>query len=339
MTETLFAFDERNYRECQAAFRGARNQEYYLGDYTIEDGAAIDVRAERKEAGPYSLIRTTSKTRQFFRRTWSHIRQDGADVAVLWFVKRGRLCISHQTGYSVVEAGEFVVTKSAAPFFMECKTDENSIHEVFHLVVPSLNFRRFAPHGVRVGFSLPAGRRELELAEQVLAYVFEAGQELEQDAATNLVEAALTMLAQALGEGEQVVAARRSLADKRLHDILRFIEVHLPDPKLNIAAVAEGCGVSPRYLSFLLKQNGTPFSALVWEKRLQMAGRWLSSAGQSELSIAELAYAVGFKSPAHFSRMFKQAFGASPSAYRARVLRDAERAAPELLVDDVETLQ
>ena len=36
MTETLFAFDVRNYQECQKAFRGQKSQEYYLGDYSIE---------------------------------------------------------------------------------------------------------------------------------------------------------------------------------------------------------------------------------------------------------------------------------------------------------------
>ena len=36
MTETLFVFDQANYRECQSAYRGERNQEYYLGDYVIE---------------------------------------------------------------------------------------------------------------------------------------------------------------------------------------------------------------------------------------------------------------------------------------------------------------
>src|SRR5579871_6156354 len=111
MTETLFAFDERNYQECQSTFRGATNQEYYLGDYSIEAGSIIDVRAERKTVGSCSIIRLRSKTRLFFRRTWSHIRQDATDLTVLWFVKRGRLCVSHQAGYSSAEAGDFVITR------------------------------------------------------------------------------------------------------------------------------------------------------------------------------------------------------------------------------------
>ena len=39
--------------------------------------------------------------------------------------------------------------------------------------------------------------------------------------------------------------------------MLRYIEVHLSDPKLSITTVAKGCGISTRYLSFLLKLHGT----------------------------------------------------------------------------------
>src|SRR3546814_1656513 len=77
MTETLFMFDKRNYQECQNAFRGSRNQEYYLGDYSIEASSVIDVRADRKTVGSCSIIRLRSKCRLFFRRNWSHIREDG----------------------------------------------------------------------------------------------------------------------------------------------------------------------------------------------------------------------------------------------------------------------
>jgi AraC-like DNA-binding protein len=81
--------------------------------------------------------------------------------------------------------------------------------------------------------------------------------------------------------------------------------------------VAKGCGISPRYLSFLLKLHGTSFSTLVWDKRLKTARQWLGDSRPGEASISEIAYKVGFKSPAHFSRMFKRAFSVSPRHYRS----------------------
>jgi AraC-like DNA-binding protein len=80
--------------------------------------------------------------------------------------------------------------------------------------------------------------------------------------------------------------------------------------------VAKGCGISPRYLSFLLRLKGTSFSELVWEQRLEKARNWLSSSDPRDISISEIAYGVGFKSPAHFSRMFKRVFKVNPREFR-----------------------
>src|SRR3546814_8077322 len=89
----------------------------------------MDGRAACKTVGSCSTIRLRSKCRLFFRRNWSHIREDGTDVAVLWFVKRGRLAVSHQAGECVAKAGDFVITRSTTPFAIECQTDADGLHE------------------------------------------------------------------------------------------------------------------------------------------------------------------------------------------------------------------
>jgi len=319
VTEQLFAFDNRNYKECQKAFRGERNQEYYLGDYSIEAGSVIDVRAERKGVGSCSIIRLRSRTRLFFRRSWSHIREDATDVTVLWFVKRGSLAVTRQGGCFVASAGDIAITKSMSPFAMECLTDEESVHEVLHVVVPTHVFRSFVAQDVGAGLALPGGAREFRIAERMLNEVFDDVDELSAHVEQLLVDSALAVLADAVKECSYGAPARKSLSDKRLQDVLRFVEIHLSDPKLSTTMVASACGISPRYLSYLLKQNGTSFSALVWDERLKVASRWLASPEACDVSMAEIAFRVGFKSPAHFSRMFKRVFSKGPREYRATV--------------------
>ncbi|HSW12734.1 MAG TPA: AraC family transcriptional regulator [Solimonas sp.] len=331
--ETLFAYDKRNYLDCQKSFRGPRNREYYLGDYTIDSTAVIDVRADRKTVGPCSLIRLRSKTKLSFRRNWSHIREDATDVAVLWFVKRGRFCVSHQCGQSVAEAGDFMITKSMTPFSIECIAGEDGTHEVFHIIVPAHVLRRFIAHDVKTGFCMAASGRKFALAERILTDVFEDPGEIKDEVAQSLVDSALSVLSDAIKEDSASAPSRQSLSDKRLHDVLRFIEVHLSDPKLSIATVAEGCGISQRYLSLLLNVHGTRFSTLIWDKRLKTAGQWLSSSKPVEASISEIAYRVGFKSPAHFSRMFKREFNCSPRQYRKAGVAQAPREAQAIVAD------
>jgi AraC-like DNA-binding protein len=339
VTETLFVFDKRNYTECQNAFRGARNQEYYLGDYSIEAGSTIDVRAERKAVGSVSIIRLRSKTRLFFRRTWSHIREDAIDVAVLWFVKRGRLNISHQCGQTVAKEGDFAITKSMTPFSIECQPDADSVHEVLHVIVPAHLLRRFIPQDVSTGLCISASGRDFAIAERILADIFDDAGELADHIAQILVDSALLVISDAVKGRGISGSGRQSLSDKRLQDVLRFIEIHLSDPKLSIATVAKGCGISDRYLSFLLKLHGTPFSTLVWEKRLQIAKQWLSSSRPSEATVSEIAYKVGFKSPAHFSRMFKRTFQLSPRQYRAAGSQEAKHELPPPAVGGADSAQ
>lgn len=317
MTENLFSFDERNYHECQAQFRGINNQEYYLGEYAIEGSPNINVRADRKSVGACSIIRLKSKSQLFFRRAWSHIREDATDVTILWFVQRGSIRISHQTGNNIANAGDFVITKSMSPFSMECLTDEHDMHEVLHVVVPSHIFRRFISDDVNAGYCAPMNRREFNVAERIFTGIFDDSDELSPHAEKLLFDSALTIMVDGLKHCDNVMHERQSLSQKRRQDVLRYVEIHLSDPKLNAEMVAQACGISRRYLSHLLRQQGTSFPNLIWEWRLKTAHEWLSSSKGSDISIAEVAFRIGFKSPAHFSRLFKRVYKVSPREFRA----------------------
>lgn len=316
MAETLFSLDRKNFRDCQQLFRGERNQEYYCGDFWVEDGSVIDVRAERKAVGPFSIIMQHSATRQFFRRTRRHIRDDATDLSVLWFVKRGRLVFSDQCGNRTAGPGDFIITRSMSPFLIECQPDAEQVHEALHVTVPTHILRSFITQDVASVLSLPAERREVSIAQKILTSVFRDEDMLSDESARTLVDAALTIIGHAIRADEAGAPARQTVADRRLAEVLRYIEVHLSDSNLSTSMVAKGCGISPRYLSFLLRLKGTSFSELVWEQRLEKARNWLSSSHPRDISISEIAYGVGFKSPAHFSRMFKRVFNMNPREFR-----------------------
>ncbi len=316
MAETLFSFDRKNYRECQDRFRGDRTQESYRGDLWIEDASVIDVRAERKAVGPISIIRQRSATNLFFRRTRQHIREDATDLSILWFVKHGRIAFTNQCGNKVAQPGDFAITRSMSPFLIECQVDGDSVHEMLHVTVPTHILRTHLPADFSTGLFMPLEKPELAIAENILTDVFEDVGGLGDDSARVLVETALTLIGNAVRTREESQPARQTIADRRLQEVLRYIEIHLSDPQLCTAMVAKGCGISPRYLSFLLRLRGTSFSELVWEQRLGKAREWLANSDPRGVSISEVAYGVGFKSPAHFSRMFKRVFGVNPREFR-----------------------
>ncbi len=317
MAEMLFALDQANYRDCQNLFRGAREQEYYRGDYWVDAANDVDVRAERRAAGPHAIIRVRAAARQFFRRTRQHIREDGTDLCVLWFVKRGQLNLSGQNGNHVARPGDFLITRSMSPFLIECELDAQGIHEVLNVTVPTHLLRSHIVRDVAASLLMPM-RRELIIAEKILAEVFADDGVIAEDLARTLVEAALSAVGHAVRQSGAAAPLRQTMAKRRLEEVLRFIEVRLSDPAMSTAMVSRGCGISPRYLSFLLRTNGTSFSELAWQKRLERAKEWLARSAPEDISISEIAYGVGFKSAAHFSRMFKRIFKVNPREFRAR---------------------
>ena len=72
--------------------------------------------------------------------------------------------------------------------------------------------------------------------------------------------------------------------------------------------------ISPNYLGDLLKkETGKSAQEHIQLKMIDVAKEKLFD---SEKSISEIAYEVGFKHPQHFTRMFKKQVGMSPNEYR-----------------------
>jgi AraC family transcriptional activator of tynA and feaB len=67
----------------------------------------------------------------------------------------------------------------------------------------------------------------------------------------------------------------------------------------------------------VLRANDTSFSDLLWSQRLPKARQWLVADPYRRYTIHKISSMAGFKSAAHFSRMFKSAYGVSPKEYRA----------------------
>jgi AraC-like DNA-binding protein len=102
----------------------------------------------------------------------------------------------------------------------------------------------------------------------------------------------------------------------RLKAALDHIAACFQEPELNVAAVAQRQGISPRYLQRLLETAETSFTERVTELRLQRAFALLSE--MPTRRIADIALNVGFSDISHFNRLFRARFGDTPSAVRSQ---------------------
>ena len=102
---------------------------------------------------------------------------------------------------------------------------------------------------------------------------------------------------------------------------LRLIDRRLGDPALTVGDLAEAVDVSRRHLTRQFKEEtGQAPAALLRQRRIEAAKRHLQAESSATEGgpIKEVAEAVGFRSPSHFSQVFREAVGQTPSAYRDR---------------------
>jgi AraC-like DNA-binding protein len=90
----------------------------------------------------------------------------------------------------------------------------------------------------------------------------------------------------------------------------------LPDGEPRRTEIASSLGMSERTLQRRLEEEGTSFHHLMDDTRRELAQQYL---GQSDQSVADVAYLLGFTDQSSFFRASKRWFGTSPRHYRIRL--------------------
>ncbi len=134
---------------------------------------------------------------------------------------------------------------------------------------------------------------------------------------------ALAMLAEALPRFDTPAPSGLVSATMRrqMQRARERIEAGLAEP-LSIAALARELGLSSRGLQrHFHAVHGVPVARFLRDQRLQHARRLLEREG---MGVAQVAYAVGYASPANFATAYRRRFGVSPSQSRPRAEVEVE---------------
>jgi AraC family transcriptional regulator len=111
----------------------------------------------------------------------------------------------------------------------------------------------------------------------------------------------------------QLRSYRGGMPRARLRRVLEYMQAHL-DQELSLAALAAVARMSPYYFSRLFKQStGLSPHQYILQQRIAWATRLLV---EPQLSVAAIAYRVGFASQAHFTAIFRRWVGTTPRQYR-----------------------
>lgn len=116
-------------------------------------------------------------------------------------------------------------------------------------------------------------------------------------------------------------------ADKDFADrLLKFIDAHAGDAGLKIDGMARALAVSRTVLYGKVKTlSGMSPVDFVRHVRIMKAEKMVAG---TDMTLSEIAYAVGFTDPKYFSRTFKQKTGLTPSEYRKSHSKGGDGGAP-----------
>ncbi len=120
------------------------------------------------------------------------------------------------------------------------------------------------------------------------------------------------------GSAEQRVSiqSRTGARNTKLAKAVEIMRAAIEEP-VSIMRIAAEVGVSARQLERLFgKHLNTSPKKYMLELRLERARHLLL---QTEMSVIEIAVACGFENPGHFARVYRAAYGVTPTRQRSRI--------------------
>lgn len=104
--------------------------------------------------------------------------------------------------------------------------------------------------------------------------------------------------------------------DKDKESILCFMATEYSNAELNLDAMSAAIGVSRTKINDILKAElGFTFTGYLNKLRLTEAARLLTQT--PEISVAEIAYSVGYKNVSYFNKLFKEEYNCTPRNFKS----------------------
>jgi AraC family transcriptional activator of tynA and feaB len=295
LADTHLAFDVRATRRTPSTFVAAVTQRR-IGDLTLLDCAASPFLGHR---GP-SVIGSPPAARH-------------EDVLGFQFVGRGVELVREGERELALRPGDMVLWDGRQPTEVE-------IVEPFHkrtLLFPRERVLAVCPR-LRSLDPLPSlqGSPTARLLVRYMHALAAEQPQLDLAAGAAAATAALELLRAAVEPN--LPTSRATSRSAMRAEIGRYVRTHLQDPQLGPATIASAYAISVRTLHSLFEDADMSVAGLVRTERLARCMEDLQQPNGG--SVTDIAFRWGFCDAAHFSRVFKREFDATPSEVRQTAL-------------------
>lgn len=304
------------WREWMSRVFGGLDSDLYgdsVFDGHIASSRAGDVVLTRLEASRHRVMRSARLAR-------------GSDTSYLKIVApwQGNAALAQQGRETWVRPGGWAIYDTTASY--EVANPERSHHLIVMLPKEQLSERglRIEPlMGRLVGGASGISRVALETMRSVFQELPLMTPEAARGAGalvTDLVRLSLLELA-----GRASAATQQEALKDRIR---AFIGQHLRDPGLSLDRIALALNCSKRHLHNAFADEEDTLGQYILRQRLQACMRELKNPLHLQRTITDIAFFWGFNNGAHFSRVFREHAGLSPSEFRQAALFKVDGVVP-----------
>ena len=267
--------------------------------------------------GPLALSRLDVSPHTI-RRTRALAAETSGDRYKLSLLLRGQALIVQDGREAVLQAGDFAIYDCTRPYTIEgaegfrmlvCMLPRESLCLAPERVARMTATRIRGDSGIAWALA-PFMER---LADLAIRGEVSTGHDRVVESVVDLVE---SLCASVIG-GDQHRATSQTvlLLRARAH-----AESRLGDPSLTPGEIAAALHVSKRYLHRLFENDRTTVSGWIRRRRLEACRCDLGDPALRGETVTSIGARWGLTNPAHLSRLFREAYGLSPTEYRSQHL-------------------
>jgi AraC family transcriptional regulator, positive regulator of tynA and feaB len=268
----------------------------------------------RTDTSPIRISRVIATKHRVLRRR-SHITHSTDDLCFINLQLQGVGRYTQRGHEQICGPGDLAVADTTEPFEIANGRD----FQLFCFAVPRHLLPRHFSERPRLTLSLTEAGRALSRTLSGYAELC-----LNSQAPLPLTALSGGHIVDLISHASDVLAGgpfERLNAPVLVSMMLDHIDRHSDDPGLSAATLARKFHCSERYVHKLFSSTGRSVGEHVNHQRILVCTRRLLDSRNT--TIAEIAFAAGFRDISHFNRLFKRSNGASPREFRRTVSSSA----------------
>ena len=240
-------------------------------------------------------------------------RRDDRDLVKAMFQTEGSSFVEQDGHTALLQPGDWTIYETGKPSNIVIPGRAG----MFFLIIPREKvLTRNFDLGNLVAHRFSGSRGLGKLIWSLLSATFDQMPEIRDRSGQDIADIVVQMIRLALLESADEhawVDSKESIRER----VKRYISSHLRDPDLSITKLAGTTRCTKRYLHMAFHSENISISDYILKLRLKRCREDLLNPAFVHRSITDIAYSWGFNSSNHFSRCFKEEFGASPRSLRA----------------------